>query len=52
MRTRTQLADIWPPTIEAAREAGHKDLLPLEAIRTNVWTARASNRAKFAGAKP
>ena len=33
MRTRTQLADIWPPTIEAAREAEHKDALPLEAIR-------------------
>ena len=33
MRTRTQLADIWPPTIGAAREAEHNDALPLEAIR-------------------
>ena len=34
MRTRTQLADIWPPTVEAAQEAGHaSNTLPLEAIR-------------------
>ena len=33
MRTQTQLAAIWPPTFGAAREAGHEDLLPLEAIR-------------------
>ena len=34
MRTRTQLAAVWPPTAEVARGAGHDNaILPLEAIR-------------------
>jgi hypothetical protein len=31
--SRTQLAAIWPPTAEAAREAGHEPQSPLRAIR-------------------
>jgi hypothetical protein len=30
---RTELASIWPPTAAIAREAGHKQTTPLEAIR-------------------
>ena len=30
--TRTELAAIWPPTVSAAREAGHKPQSPLQAI--------------------
>src|SRR4051794_36517045 len=30
---RTKLASIWPPTASIAREAGHKQMSPLEAIR-------------------
>ena len=33
MRTRTQLAAVWPPTAEVARAAGHKPMSPLRAIR-------------------
>ena len=31
--SRTELAAIWPPTAEAAREAGHEPQSPLRAIR-------------------
>jgi hypothetical protein len=31
--SRTQLAAIWPPTAEAAREVGHEPQSPLQAIR-------------------
>jgi hypothetical protein len=37
--TRTELAAIWPPTARAAREAGHKPMSPLKAIRE--WPFRA-----------
>jgi hypothetical protein len=30
---RTELASVWPPSVAAAREAGHKQMSPLEAIR-------------------
>jgi hypothetical protein len=33
MRHRTELAAIWPPTAEAACEAGHAPQSPLSAIR-------------------
>ena len=32
-KTRTELAPIWPPTAEGSREAGHKPMSPLKAIR-------------------
>ena len=31
--SRTELAEVWPPTASAAREAGHKPQSPLQAIR-------------------
>jgi hypothetical protein len=30
---RTEPASVWPPTAGVAREAGHKQMSPLEAIR-------------------
>jgi hypothetical protein len=33
MRSRTELAAVWPPTAEAAREAKHEPVSPLRAIR-------------------
>jgi hypothetical protein len=33
MRTRTELAAVWPPTANAGREAGHEPMSPLKAIR-------------------
>jgi hypothetical protein len=30
---RTELAAVWPPTSDVAREAGHKPQSPLRAIR-------------------
>ena len=30
---RSELAAIWPPTVEAARQAGHEQQSPLRAIR-------------------
>jgi hypothetical protein len=30
---RTELASVWPPTAGVAREAGHQQISPLEAIR-------------------
>ena len=32
-QSRTEFAATWPPTSEAAREAGHKPVSPLKAIR-------------------
>lgn len=32
-KARTELAAIWPPTSDVAREAGHKPVSPLKAIR-------------------
>jgi hypothetical protein len=32
-KSRTELAAIWPPTSDVAREAGHKPMSPLKAIR-------------------
>ena len=32
-KSRTELAAIWPPTADVAREAGHKPQSPLRAIR-------------------
>jgi hypothetical protein len=32
-KSRTQLAAIWPPTSEVAREAGHEPMSLLRAIR-------------------
>lgn len=31
--TRAELAAVWPPTADAAREAGHEQMSPLRAIR-------------------
>jgi hypothetical protein len=31
--THTELAAIWPPTADVSREAGHKPMSPLKAIR-------------------
>ena len=33
MKSRTELAAIWPPTSDVAREAGHNAQSPLRAIR-------------------
>lgn len=33
MLQRSLLASVWPPSVEAVRQAGHKPSLPLEAIR-------------------
>jgi hypothetical protein len=41
-KTRTELAAVWPPTSEASREAGHKPMPPLKAIR-----AKCSDCAYF-----
>ena len=35
--TRTELAALWPPTADVAREAGHKPMSPLKAIRTKCY---------------
>jgi hypothetical protein len=31
--SRTELASVWPPTADVAREAGHEPVSPLKAIR-------------------
>ena len=36
-KTRTELAAIWPPTAEVAREAGHAPQSPLKAIRAKCF---------------
>ena len=36
-KTRTELAAIWPPTASVAREAGHKLMSPLKAIRAKCY---------------
>jgi hypothetical protein len=33
MKNRTELAGTWPPTSAVSREAGHKPMSPLRAIR-------------------
>jgi hypothetical protein len=35
--TRTELAAIWPPTAAVSREAGHKPMSPLKAIRAKCY---------------
>ena len=37
MRTRTELAAVWPPTANAGREAGHEPMSPLKAIRAKCY---------------
>jgi hypothetical protein len=34
---RTELASVWPPTAEVAREAGHEPMSPLKAIRAKCY---------------
>ena len=36
-KTRAELAAIWPPTADVAREAGHKPKSPLKAIRAKCY---------------
>jgi hypothetical protein len=36
-KSRTELASIWPPTSEVSREAGHKPMSPLTAIRSKCF---------------
>jgi hypothetical protein len=35
--TRTESRAIWPPTASATREAGHKPMSPLKAIRAKCY---------------
>jgi len=37
MKPTTELAAVWPPTADAAREAGHLPMSPLRAIRTKCF---------------
>jgi hypothetical protein len=41
-KNRTELAAIWPPTSDVAREAAHRPKSPLRAIRAKPGT-RAGN---------
>ena len=36
-KNRTELAAIWPPTADVAREAGHASQSPLKAIRAKCF---------------
>jgi hypothetical protein len=36
-KTQTELASVWPPSADAAREAGHTPMSPLKAIRTKCF---------------
>jgi hypothetical protein len=46
MHTRTELAAIWPPSAEAAREAGHGQQSPLRAIRKKCIDCSGDNLAE------
>ena len=35
--SRTNLAALWPPTAAVSREAGHKPMSPLKAIRAKCY---------------
>ena len=50
-KSRTELASVWPPTADVAREAGHKPQSPLRAIRANVLIAPATRSARFGFAR-
>jgi hypothetical protein len=36
-KSRTELASVWPPTSDVAREAGHRPQSPLKAIRAKCF---------------
>ena len=36
-KSKTKLAAIWPPTAAVSREAGHKPMSPLKAIRAKCY---------------
>ena len=45
-QSRTELAAIWPPTAEAARQAGHQRQSPLRAIRAKCIDCSGGNLAE------